>query len=136
MPRYFTPEEANRALARVGPLMEDLVERRRALREPQQVLADFKAKARQGGGARRGPNVAEARKAIDRITSEMRRLATEIQEGGAEIKDLDMGLLDFRALRDGREVYLCWRVGENRITHWHGLEEGFAGRKPLRLDDF
>ena len=47
------------------------------------------------------------------------------------MKDIDEGLVDFPALRDGEEILLCWRLGEDEITHWHGLEEGFAGRKRL-----
>ena len=47
------------------------------------------------------------------------------------VKDLDRGLVDFPALRDGEEVLLCWQVGEGEVAYWHGLEEGFAGRKPL-----
>ena len=50
---------------------------------------------------------------------------------GVLVKDLDRGLVDFPALRDGEEVLLCWQVGEGEIAYWHGLEEGFAGRKPL-----
>jgi hypothetical protein len=58
-----------------------------------------------------------------------------IQEIGCLVKDLDIGLLDFPTLYRGREVYLCWRLGEQRIEHWHGVDEGFRGRKPVD-DDF
>ena len=57
--------------------------------------------------------------------------ASRLDELGVQIKDPDTGLLDFPARRDGRDVLLCWRVGEAGVTHWHGLEEGFAGRKPI-----
>lgn len=50
---------------------------------------------------------------------------------GCEIKDLNSGVLDFRTLYKGEEVYLCWELGESGISHWHGLQEGFAGRKPV-----
>jgi hypothetical protein len=136
MPRYFTPDEANRLLHRVAPLMRDLVEQRRILREQQEVLSRFQAKAGAVGGAARAPEVVEARRAVDRLTQAMRKAVREVQDLGAEIKDLDTGLLDFRARRGGQEVYLCWRVGEDRITHWHGLNEGAVGRKPLHPDDF
>ena len=55
----------------------------------------------------------------------------EIHRLGGVTKDLGLGLVDFPHLRDGREVNLCWRYGERRITHWHGLDEGYAARKPL-----
>jgi hypothetical protein len=54
-----------------------------------------------------------------------------ITDAGVQVKDLDTGLLDFPSRREGEEVLLCWRVGEDEIRFWHGLEEGFAGRKPL-----
>jgi hypothetical protein len=57
-----------------------------------------------------------------------------IHGAGAVVKDPDTGLIDFPALRQGEEVCLCWRVGEDAIEYWHGLEEGFAGRKPLPLE--
>ncbi len=58
-----------------------------------------------------------------------------LEELGVRIKDLDAGLLDFPALRDGVEVELCWRVGEESVRHWHGIGEGFAGRKPIDWDE-
>jgi hypothetical protein len=58
----------------------------------------------------------------------------EIGEHGAEVKDLDEGLIDFPALRRGETVLLCWQLGEDRIGYWHTVEDGFAGRQPLPLD--
>jgi hypothetical protein len=63
----------------------------------------------------------------------MRALVEEIEALGAEVKDLELGLVDFPAEREGETVLLCWRVGEEEIGYWHGLEEGFAGRRPLPL---
>ena len=131
MPRHFTPDEANRLLARLGPMMQELVAQRRALREQQEILAAFQAKAGGNGGVARGREVVAARQAMDRITAQLRQGLQDIQELGCVVKDLDMGLLDFPAVRNGTEVYLCWRVGEERIDYWHGVDEGFAGRKPL-----
>jgi hypothetical protein len=134
MGRHFTLEEANRLLPRIRPMVRDLVERRRALREPQQVLTAFQAKARGNGGVARGPEVVAARQAVQRLTAELRQGIEKLQELGCVLKDLDMGLVDFPALQDGREVYLCWRLGEERIAFWHGTDEGYAGRKPLGGD--
>ena len=64
----------------------------------------------------------------------MARAAERLQRLGVLVKDLDRGLVDFPALREGEEVLLCWQVGEDEIAHWHGVDEGFAGRKPLPLD--
>ena len=68
---------------------------------------------------------------IERLTAEMQRGLGAIAELGGVPKDLSLGLVDFLHLRNGREVNLCWRYGEREIRHWHGLDEGYAGRKPL-----
>ncbi|MGW8249066.1 MAG: DUF2203 domain-containing protein, partial [Anaerolineales bacterium] len=62
---------------------------------------------------------------------QMREIVDHIQDSGAEVKDVNSGLLDFRSHREGREVYLCWRYGEDEIQYWHDLDAGFAGRQPL-----
>jgi len=68
---------------------------------------------------------------IERLTAEIQRGLGEIAELGGVPKDLGLGLVDFVHLRDGREVNLCWKYGEREIRYWHGLDEGYAGRKPL-----
>jgi hypothetical protein len=68
---------------------------------------------------------------IERLTAEMQRGLAAIAELGGVPKDLSLGLVDFLHLRNGREVNLCWKYGEREIRHWHGLDEGYAGRKPL-----
>ena len=69
-----------------------------------------------------------------REAAEVAKAVEELQALGVLVKDLDRGLLDFPALRGGEEVLLCWQVGEDEVGFWHGLEEGFAGRKRLPLD--
>ncbi|MCY0877198.1 MAG: DUF2203 domain-containing protein [Firmicutes bacterium] len=63
-----------------------------------------------------------------------RQQISHLTERCIEIKDIDSGLVDFLALRDGHEVYLCWRSGETKVTHWHGTDEGFSARKPITDD--
>jgi hypothetical protein len=70
---------------------------------------------------------AEREKAIQRVKDAL----AEIDATGVQVKDLDIGLLDFPCKVDGRTVLLCWKLGEQGITHWHGTSEGFAGRKPI-----
>ena len=118
-------------LPRVEPLLRALVEQRRALGEQQQVLAAFQARARGNGGVSRGPEVLAARQAAERLTAQIRQGIEEVQALGCVIKDLEMGLVDFPAIRNGVEVYLCYRLGEERIAFWHGTDEGYANRKPL-----
>ena len=98
----FTRAEAEALLPTVRPLLEDL--QRRA--------------------------VAYRRRPSDPVAQEIQALLAEIAEIGVEVKDPDQGLVDFRGQRRGREVYLCWRLDEgSRISYWHELDAGFAGRK-------
>jgi hypothetical protein len=71
---------------------------------------------------------------LERETEAVAHAVEELQKLGVLVKDLDRGLVDFPALRGREEVLLCWQVGEDEVAFWHGLEEGFAGRKPLPLD--
>ena len=74
-----------------------------------------------------------ARRKAERAKAEQRAkdALAEIDSIGVQVKDLDIGLLDFPCVVDGRTVLLCWKLGEKSITHWHGTDEGFAGRKPI-----
>src|SRR5947208_2722177 len=75
--------------------------------------------------------LARSRAERQKLASELEEAIKRIQETGCVIKDLDVGLIDFPSLRGGEEVYLCWKLGEERIGYYHGIDEGFAGRKPL-----
>lgn len=68
---------------------------------------------------------------LDDLTDLVRRALTEIGDMGGVTKDIGLGLVDFLHVRDGREVNLCWRFGEEAVRHWHGLDEGYARRRPL-----
>ncbi len=69
--------------------------------------------------------------AFNILVEDFHQVAKRFEELGCELKDLDKGLVDFYSLRDGNLVYLCWMEGEDKVTHWHTLEDGFPGRKPL-----
>jgi hypothetical protein len=129
--RLFTLEEANAVLTELRPFAEEMVVRRRALAEALAVLERVAATAAGNGG---GLSAAETSAAAERARVELEAIARCVQtitDAGVQVKDLDTGLLDFPSRREGEEVLLCWRVGEDEIQFWHGLEEGFAGRKPL-----
>jgi len=132
-PRYFTPDEANELLAAVRPFAERMVEHRRTLVRLQRKQAALLRAVAGNGGLPPG-ELATVKKRIERETASLARCAEAIQELGAVVKDLEQGLVDFPARRGDEDVYLCWRVGEDRIGFWHGIEEGFAGRRPLPLD--
>jgi len=124
MPRYFTLEEANRALELIRPLVASMLELSKAILQRQPELEPVLHKAAGNGG---GLAASLAARDFEQLQQVMRR----IEELGAEIKDVNTGLLDFRSIRDGREVYLCWRYGEGEIAYWHDLDAGFAGRQPV-----
>jgi hypothetical protein len=129
--RYFTPEEANEALLEVRPLMEELVGHRRALVELQERQSAVTARIASNGGNVEPHELEEVQAQLDEEVAGIARCVARIHEVGALVKDLDDGLVDFPATRDGRDVLLCWRLGEDEIGFWHGLDEGFSGRKPL-----
>jgi hypothetical protein len=130
--RTFTPAEANSALSEVRPLVERMVAARARLRElegEQREVVQIIA----GNGS--GYAVGEAR------SDEFTAAATEFEECierltslGVQIKDVDVGLVDFPSRRGGEDVLLCWRAGEDAVEFWHDLEEGYAGRKPIDWD--
>ena len=131
--RHFTVEEANELLAEVRPLAEEMVRRRRALAAAWQRRGELAAAIEGNGGGVRPQELAELEASIGTESEELARCLDAIHELGAVVKDIDRGLVDFPALRDGEDVLLCWQLGENEIRYWHGTEEGFAGRKELPL---
>src|SRR5947207_11882142 len=129
--RHFTPEEANEALSEVRPLVEQMVARRRAHAEALERQEELEERIRGNGGGIPPAVLAGAAAEVEREAAELARLVDEIAEHGAEVKDLDEGLIDFPARRAGETVLLCWRLGEDEIRYWHRVEDGFAGRRPL-----
>ena len=132
--RYFTPAEANELLATVRPIVERMVSHRRALAVATVRHARIATKIAGNGGGVRPHEVDDLQATIDDEAAEVVRSVAELQELGLLVKDLDEGLVDFPALRDGEEVLLCWRLGEEEVAFWHSLDDGFAGRKPLPLE--
>jgi hypothetical protein len=130
-PRYFTLAEANHALEELRPLAEEMVRHRRELVDAQGRRATLGAQVGTNGGDLTPADFAEADEELEQAASSLARSVEQIQAAGVLVKDLDQGLLDFPSLRDGEEVLLCWHVGEDDIRYWHGVDEGFAGRKPL-----
>jgi len=130
MPRYFTVEEANQALPRLRQWLPRLQARRRRLDVVQHRLAELSVKAAANGNLLEEEVHATQREA-KRLTTELDKLIAKFNDLGCELKDIEQGLVDFPALREGREVYLCWRLGEEEVAFWHELEACFAGRQPL-----
>ena len=129
--RLFTPAEANSALALVRPVAEQLVVVRARMRELIAAQGESVKAIGGNGVGYAASDLNSAQGELEQLAEDAADLVRELDELGVVVKDLDAGLLDFPALRDGVEVELCWHVGEERVEHWHPLEAGFRGRKPI-----
>ena len=112
LPIFFTPDQANEALPEVRGIVERVIEIKKE---------------------------ADSRNDEDAMSKTMERLEKEIQkleDLGCVLKDMTTGLIDFPAVRLGTRVWLCWKAGEESVMFWHGLHEGFAGRKPANPKEF
>jgi len=124
--KLFSPEKANALIPILSPLLDELWTKRRELA----------IRLLESDPALRASRPAETHdrrvsRKFTELKAEIVRLINRIEAHGCVVKDLDLGLLDFPALRDGRPIYLCWKAGESHLTHWHGTNESFVDRKPL-----
>lgn len=133
--KHFTHEEATEALATVRPLAEEMVAHRQAFRRARAALLSARTAVSGNGGGLDATRIHELEETASAAADGVVSCAEAIGGLGAQVKDVDRGLLDFPARHPagGETVLLCWCVGEPEIAFWHGLEEGFAGRKPLPL---
>ena len=131
MERIFTPGEANELLPVVRPLVERMVEGKRALDAAQAEADDVSTRISGNGGGLPPARLAEVNAELSRRAAELAGVLEEIQDLGVVVKDLDTGLVDFPSVREGRDVLLCWRLGEDEVAFWHGYDDGFAGRQPI-----
>ena len=132
--RYFTPSEANELLAEVRPLAESLVQHRQGMRVAAERRARLTARIAGNGGDLDPQEPGELDEQFQRESHAVTQAAERLERLGVLVKDLDSGLVDFPALHEGEEVLLCWQLGEDEVAHWHGVDEGFAGRKPLPFE--
>jgi hypothetical protein len=121
--RHYTLEQANAALDFVGQRLDRLRAARLQLEDEEAREALGEAAPANGGGAP-GRVVSEA-------FLELQRSLGELQAMEIVLRDLERGLVDFPALRDGEEIYLCWEEGEDEIAYWHDQDSGYGGRQPL-----
>jgi len=121
--RHWTPDEANQLRPIVGATVRRIRDARRSL-AADGFDSDFALLAEASGGAWPGGERARASVEVALGFEQLERL-------DIVVRDLERGLVDFPAVIDGREVYLCWLLDEPQVTHWHGVESGFAGRRPL-----
>lgn len=135
MPRYFTLPEAERLIPRIEPLLHQAIFQKSEYQKADHELKESLSRIRISGGARVDRTAYLAIRARrDTGAAALQGILEQIEQAGALVKDLDIGLIDFLCLYQGREVCLCWKLGEDRIGFWHGAEEGFRGRKPIDQD--
>jgi hypothetical protein len=132
MPRYFTLAEARAALPVVGRSIREAVQAKAHYMEAEKAIQDLVQRILMMGGINVDTARAEAWKAqYDSNAQTLKNSMERIEDLGVLVKDLDIGLVDFPTLFRGEEVYLCWRMDEDDIDHWHGVNEGFNGRRPI-----
>jgi hypothetical protein len=130
--RLFTPAEVNSLIPRLSRLMEQAMDRHRQASALQHHLQEEQARIRASGGGLIDQRDWKARaERLDGLTIEIRALVQEVLNLGGVTKDLELGLVDFPGVVDGETVNLCWKAGEEAVRFWHGLDEGYAKRKPL-----
>jgi hypothetical protein len=135
MPRYFTLRQAELLLPEVGRLLDGALRAKQRYEELDGELKEVARSVFLAGGMRLDPaRLGALKEERDVMADALREPLESIANLGVLIKDLDIGLVDFPTLYRGREVLLCWRLGEEGISFWHGLEEGFRGRKPIDHD--
>ena len=121
--RHFTRAEANALLPQLKAMLDQLRESKDELTDAEAHEALGEAAPSNGGG--------EEGRQVGVAFLEVRRLLETIEQSGIVLRDIDRGLVDFPALVEDREVYLCWELGEDEVAYWHDLDAGYGGREPL-----
>ncbi|HVB33199.1 MAG TPA: DUF2203 domain-containing protein [Patescibacteria group bacterium] len=135
-PKLFTLAEAERARQQIVPLLTEAIEHRGRVLHFERRLAALAQRIQFSGGlALRREKAQSLRHGFDGASEKMRAAVEEIEASGCQVKDLDLGLIDFPGQMNGEDVFWCWRLGEDRIRFWHRQSEGFAGRKPISPSD-
>jgi len=135
MARRFTLAEAQSLIPEVSRLMTGVVSLKDAYQEAERAIQIWARRITMMGGVMVDRNqTIDARKRRDTSAASLRSAIEQVQALGCVVKDLDIGLIDFPTEFRGVEVYLCWKLGEPKIEFWHGVEEGFRGRKAIDQD--
>jgi hypothetical protein len=126
--RSFTPEQANRMLPLVQRIVADIVEQ---FDHWKAAVSELELESASNTVAAPNPRAESLEREVASIAAEIERFRRELTALGVEFKDPEMGLVDFPSEREGRSIYLCWRLGEREVDHWHELYAGYAGRQPI-----
>ncbi|HMG17468.1 MAG TPA: DUF2203 domain-containing protein [Gemmatimonadales bacterium] len=127
--KFFTLSEANRTLPLVKRVVQDIASLYPGWQDLVSRYELIAAKARPDWGE--SPEQLGLKSQIDDVARKINACLVELEQVGCEFKGFEEGLVDFHGKLDDREIFWCWRMGEDRITHWHELDAGFAGRQPI-----
>jgi len=132
MPRFFTLTQAEKLLPQVESAIRDALARKSDYDQAEGDWQSFSRRLMETGGMQVDRSrVIGQKKRRESAAGEVRSAIERVQDLGCIVKDLDIGLIDFPTLLNGQEVYLCWKLGESGIQFWHGVHEGFRGRKAI-----
>jgi len=123
----FTPQEASKLLPDIKPKVKELIERKKVVAKLHEEIEKYNLLGFKTA------EVAEKAAQLDALVEDMTRKIAELEDLGVQIKDLYYGLVDFPAEKYGERVVLCWRYGEPDVSFWHKPNEGYNGRKPLKI---
>jgi hypothetical protein len=132
MPRFFTLQQAEKVLPDVASAIREAISLKTEYERVESEWQNFSQRVSVMGGVRvdRG-RMMEQKNGREEAAVAVKQVVDKVHEFGCLVKDLDIGLIDFPTLFQGEEVYLCWKLGEAGISFWHGVNEGFRGRKPI-----
>ncbi len=125
---FFTPSEVNSIIPDVQRMLQDLGSKKNQIASERKVLEELALK--DGGEA---AELSQSK--IQRLMEDIERLVSLLEEMGCIVRHIDEGIVDFPALRYGKQVYLCWRLGEPEVAYWHDMEKGFAGRSRITINE-
>ena len=131
MTTFFDIDSANTALEEVGPLLATLADQRAELIRLRDRALAAHASASGGGPDLERDEAQRIRLRMQGIVDQMAAAVARIDALGITLRDIERGLIDFPALASGRQVWLCWELGEERVGYWHELDTGFGSRRPL-----
>jgi hypothetical protein len=135
MPKRFTLTQAQSLIPRVDRLLREAIALKSGFVQSERALGSFRERIMlMGGMTVDRDQLLQAKNRRESDAERLRNAVGQLQDLGCLVKDLDTGLVDFPTLFRGQEVYLCWKLGEPSIEFWHGVDEGFRGRKAIDRD--
>jgi hypothetical protein len=131
-PKIFSLTEAESLRTQLEPLLIEAIEARRKIEDVDERLEELAERIQRSGGMLVPyENASKWRRERNHFASAIRSAVERIHATGCVVKDIEVGLLDFPSRINGQDVFLCWRLGEDRIRFYHSMDEGFSGRKPI-----